>query len=398
MGSGRTASSAALLDDSDPLAHCRSRFIIPPGLIYLDGNSLGALPVAVPERVGRTLVDEWGSALISGWEECGWMEAPERLGDRIAPLIGAESGEVLVADTTSVALAKLIGAALTARPERHIVLTTSDNFPSDLYAAAGAAEAFGGTLRVVERDEVLTALGGDVAVCCLTHVDFRTGEMYDLPAITRRTHEVGALSLWDLCHSAGALEIGLEEHGVDLAVGCTYKYLNGGPGSPGFLYVRRELQDKLENPIRGWLGHAEPFSFETVWESAPGVRRFLTSTPPVVALAALEAALSCFDGVAMAHVREKSVSLTELFIDALAEMAPPSLTLVSPPDPSRRGSQVSIRHPRARDVVAAAAAKGVVGDHRSPDICRFGFAPLYLTHEEVVRAAETVSDVARLLA
>ncbi|MHB8458433.1 MAG: aminotransferase class V-fold PLP-dependent enzyme, partial [Acidimicrobiales bacterium] len=303
-------------------------------------------------------------------------------------------GEVLVADTTSIALAKLLGAALRARPARRVILSSKDNFPSDLYAAAGVAEATGLELRVVDRAELLGALDEDVAVCCLTHVDFRTGEIHDLPGLTARAHEVGALALWDLCHSAGAVPVGLEDNRVDFAVGCTYKYLNAGPGSPSFLYVRGELQATLENPLPGWLGHQEPFSFDPTWRPAEGIRRFVTSSPPIAALVVLDAALDAFEGVTMADVREKSMALGQLFIETIEDLGPPALSVASPIDPERRGSHVSLHHPRAAAVMDATVARGVIGDFRAPQLCRFGFAPLYLSYEEVFTAAQAVSEVA----
>jgi kynureninase len=388
---------ARALDREDVLGEFRQRFLVPEGVVYLDGNSLGALGAGVAERVRATVEEEWGTALVTGWNRCGWMEAPELLGDRIAPLIGALPGEVLVADTTSIALAKLVGAALRARPGRKVVLSSRDNFPSDLYAAAGAARLAGAELEVVDRSELLSSLDSDVAVCCLTHVDFRTGELHDIASLTAAAHEAGALALWDLCHSAGAVPVGCEEHGIDLAVGCTYKYLNGGPGSPSFLYVRRPLQDELENPLPGWLGHEDPFSFELDWQPSKGIRRFLTSTPPILGLACLDAALDAFDGVTIEQVRSKSISLAALFIEAIDDAGSASLEVVSPRASEERGSQVSLRHERASDVVAGAIERDVIGDFRAPDLCRFGFAPLYLSHEDVWRAAAVVVDVARSL-
>lgn len=368
--------------------------MLPEGIIYLDGNSLGALSAGVAGHISQLVEEEWGSRLIAGWNGCGWMEAPERIGDRIAPLIGALPGEVIVADTTTIALAKLLGAALNARPSRKVILSSTDNFPSDLFSATAVARLFGAELRVVDRSEIPAALRDDVAVCCLTHVDFRTGEMHDLPAITALTHEVGALSLWDLCHSAGAVVVGCEEHGVDLAVGCTYKYLNGGPGSQSFMYVRRGIQGELENPLPGWLGHEAPFDFDPSWRPAGGIRRFLTSSPPIISMAALEAALEAFDGVSIEQVRAKSLSLSQLFLEAIEERAPASLVLVSPRDQRRRGSQISLRHEHAASIIEGSAARGVIGDFRAPDLCRFGFTPLYLSHEDVFRAAEMVAEVA----
>ncbi|HLI44058.1 MAG TPA: kynureninase [Acidimicrobiales bacterium] len=385
-------------DRADELKEVRQRFVLPSGVVYLDGNSLGPLAVGVAERLRHTVAEEWGTVLGPAWGSCGWMEAPERVGDRIAPLIGARPGEVLVADTTSIALAKLVGAALAARPERRVVLSSEDNFPSDLFAIAGAARLAGAELRVVERSGLAGALDGEVALLCLTHVDFRTGELHDVRAMTAAAHAAGSLVLFDLCHSAGAVPVGLEEHGVDLAVGCTYKYLNGGPGSPSFLYVRRELQDVLENPLPGWLGHREPFGFELSFEPAHGIGRFRTSTPPVVALAALDAALDAFEGVTIEQVRAKSSALGQLFIEVVEDAGVDGLEVASPVDPERRGSHVALRHPRSEEIVAGAAAQGVVGDFRAPDLARFGLSPLYLSFEEVYAAAEVVVATARALA
>lgn len=409
---------ARALDAADPLAGLRARFALPgrgagtpgappppPGdgadrVIYLCGNSLGPLAAGVPARVARTVEVEWGHQLAGAWRECGWMDAPGRIGDRIARLIGARPGEVLVADSTTVVLAKLVGAALAARPTRRVIVTTPDNFPSDLYAASGAARLAGAELRVVdghELEDALGELGDQVALCCMTHVDFRTGALHDLARTTEAAHRHGALMLWDLSHSAGALPVGCRVNGIDLAVGCTYKYLNGGPGSPSFLYVRQELQGELVNPIPGWLGHATPFSFQAEWQEAPGIRRFLTSTPPVLALAALDAALDVFDGVTIEAVREKSRSLGALFAEVVEAADVVGLEIASPRDPEARGAHVALSHRRAPEVVAAAAERGVVGDVRPPDICRFGFPPLSLSFEEVALGATTVADVARSL-
>jgi kynureninase len=382
---------ARALDAGDVLAPVRRRFVLPEGLIYLDGNSLGALGASVGERVRHLIDDEWGAALSAGWNDLPWMDAPLRIGDRIAPLIGAGPSEVLVADTTSIVLAKAVGAAVRARPSRRVVVSSADNFPSDLFSAMGAAELAGAELRVVERASVAGAIDEEVAVVCLTHVDFRTGELYDIPTVTEAAHRAGALMCWDLCHSVGAVPVGCEEHDVDLAVGCTYKYLNGGPGAPSFMYVRRRLQDRLENPLPGWLGHQSPFDFERDWRPADGIRKFLTSTPPVLAMAALEAALDAFDGVAISDVRAKSMTMTQLFIDVVRD----TLEVASPLDAARRGSQVALRHPEAQALIAAASARGVVGDFRAPDLCRFGFAPLYLSYEDVFRAAEVLVDLGK---
>lgn len=398
MRPGTHLDRARTLDAKDPLAGARANFELPAGIIYLNGNSLGPLPSGVAARLSATLRQEWGTDLSRSWSNGWWMEAPFRIGDRIAPLIGARDGEVLVCDTTSIALTKLLGAALGARPGRHVVVSTTDNFPSDLYAAARAARAGGATLRVVDPSHLEGALDDDVAVCCLTQVDFRTGALHDLAGITDAAHRAGALALWDLCHSAGAVPVGCDVHGVDLAVGCTYKYLHAGPGSPAFLYVRTRLQTELDNPLPGWLGHEDPFRFDPEWTPAAGIGRFLTSTPPVLALAALDAALDAFDGISIEAVRAKSEALGQLFADVVVEARVPSLEIASPPAAPARGSQVSLRHPRAPELIEAAAGAGVVGDVRPPELCRFGFGPLYLSHEEVVTAAYELVEVARGLA
>lgn len=383
-------------DGSDPLKGKKDLFFLPDGVLYLDGNSLGAMARAVPAALEK-LAAEWGSGLIRGWRESGWMEAPERIGDKIAPLLGARPGEVIVSDTTTIAIHKVIGAALAARPERRVVVSTTDNFPSDLYAAGETARRNGGELRVVDRSELPDAIDESVAVVELTHVDYRTGALHDLPGTTKAAHDAGALMIWDLCHSAGAVPVGLEEHGVDLAIGCSYKYLNGGPGAPSFIYVRRELQRELGNPLPGWLGHARPFDFSATFEPADDIRRFITSSPPIAALAALEAALTVFEGVTIEEVRRKSIELTELFAEVVSSRDDTGLELVSPADPALRGSQVSFRHEAAEAVVTAAADKGVIGDFRPPDVCRFGLTPLYLSYEEVYQAGEIVSEVAAAL-
>lgn len=393
-GTTWTLDRARALDAEDPIGDARAKFAVPRGTIYLNGNSLGPLPAATAARVRETIETQWGTALSGGWTGRGWMNGPQRLGDRIAPIIGAGRGEVLVADTTSILLTKLLGAALAARPDRHVILSSSDNFPSDLYVAAGVARRAAATLRVVDRSELLAGLDDEVAVCCLTQVDFRTGALLDLPALTDAAHAVGAVVLWDLCHSAGVVPVGCEANGVDLAVGCTYKYLNAGPGAPAFLYVRRELQEELENPIPGWLGHAEPFAFDLEWEPTRGIGKFLTSTPPVVALSALDAALDVFEGVAIEDVRAKSKVLGQLFVDIVTAAGVPDLELASPASPDERGAQVSLRHPRAAELLQSAAQRGVVGDLRPPALCRFGLTPLALSFEDVFQGAERVVDAA----
>lgn len=380
------------LDRTDPLAAVRDRFALPEGLVYLDGNSLGALPKAVPARLAEVIEREWGSGLVRSWES--WMSAPTRVGDRLARLIGAGAGEVVVIDTTTIALAKLLGAALGARADRRAILTTRANFPTDLYAAEGIARLLAGVeVRYATADTVAASLDETVAVLMLTHVDFRTGAALDIASLTEAAHDVGALALWDLCHSVGAVEVDCEGDGVDLAVGCCYKYLNAGPGAPAFVYVRRELQDRVENPLPGWMGHAAPFDFTSTFRPAAGVRRFVSSSPPVLAIAALDAALDAWEGVRVRAVREKSVALSELFVEAVLERLGDELELASPRDPAQRGSQVSFRHEQGYPIVQALIARGVVGDFRPPDLCRFGFAPLYLRYTDVFEAVEVLAEI-----
>ena len=382
------------LDASDPISRVRERFVLPAGEIYLDGNSLGALPRDVPARLSEVIGDEWGAELIRGWGSAAWSSAPQRVGDKIAAIIGAGPGEVLACDSTTIVLAKVLGAALGLRPDRKVVLTTSSNFPTDLYAVGGLARLAGDLeVKRVEPEALAGSLDENVAVLCLTHVDFRTGEMLDLASLTAAAHEVGALALWDLSHSAGAVVIGCETNRVDLAIGCGYKYLNGGPGAPAYLYVRREHQDAAVNPLPGWQGHEAPFEFDIEYRPARGIRRFLTSTPPILGLSALEAALDCRADITSEQVRAKSVQLTELFMGALEERLPDVFEIASPRDPQRRGSQVSFRHRDARAIVAALAGRGVIGDFRPPDLCRLGFAPLYLRHVDALAAAEHLAAV-----
>jgi len=391
-GAGITRERCEELDREDPLRHVRERFFVPDGLVYLDGNSLGALAKAVGPAVAEMISAEWGAGLSGGWDR--WFYAPERVGDRIAPLIGAGAGEVVAIDTSTVAPTKLLGAALAARPGRRVVVTTATNFPTDLYALAGVARLLGDVeVRMVDAGAVADSLDETVAATCLTHVDFRTGAMFDMAAVTAAAHDVGALAIWDLCHSVGAVVVDCEQDGVDLAVGCCYKYLNGGPGAPAFVYVRRSLQELLENPLPGWLGHEAPFDFTTGYRPAGGVRRFVTSTPPIIALAALDAALDAWAGVTVGAVRAKSVAMTELFIATVTERLGAEFEVASPRDPARRGSQVSLRHEHGYSIVQALIARGVVGDFRAPDLCRFGFTPLYLRYVDVFDAVEQLVAV-----
>ncbi|GLX08390.1 kynureninase [Microbispora sp. NBRC 16548] len=386
------------LDAKDPLGEFRDEFSLPPGVVYLLGNSLGALPRRTPERVAHTVETEWGVHLGASWNTAGWWDMPQSTGDRIAPLIGARPGDVLAGDSTSVNIFKVVTAALPLRPGRRVIVSDLDNFPTDRYVVEGAARALGAyEIRDIGETgrSLEDALGEDVALVLLSHVDYRTGAARDMAAVTRLVRAAGALMVWDLCHSAGALPVRVGE--ADFAVGCTYKYLNGGPGAPAYLYVAPRHQDAVHNVLSGWHGHAAPFDFEPHYRPAPGVRRFATGSPPILSYAALNASLDIWERVDLDEVRAKSVALTSLFIDLLDDLVDPGLglALATPRDPERRGSQVSYLHPQGYPVVRALADRGVVGDYREPDFVRFGFAPLYLRHVDVHDAATALADVLR---
>jgi kynureninase len=380
---------ATELDAADPLAGVRDRFVLPAGLVYLDGNSLGALPAGVPAAVRDVVEQQWGRDLITAWNVHDWWDAPRRVGARLAALVGAEDDEVLVADSTSANLFKVLVAAARLRPGRGTLVIEPGNFPADLYAAESVSELLGLRLVRVEPGDVAAALGPDVAAVCFSQVDYRTGRAHDMAGITRTVQDAGALAVWDLSHSAGALAVDLGGCGVDLAVGCGYKYLNGGPGAPAYVYVARRHQDAVRSPLTGWTGHARPFAMEDTYQPAPGIDRMRNGTPPMLSLLALDAALAAFDGVAMTDVRAKSVSLTSFFLELVDEvLLPLGFEPVTPRDAGQRGSQVSLRHELAYGVVQALIARGVIGDYREPDLVRLGFAPLYVRHGDVVRAVE----------
>ncbi len=385
----------AARDEADPLRSRRDEFLLPPGTIYLDGNSLGALPRRVRQRLKQVVAEEWGQGLIRSWNAAGWIDLPQRVGAKIAALIGARPGEVIAADSTTVNLMKLLLAGLRLRPDRRVILTERDNFPTDLYAAECAADLLGGRqVRRVEAGAIAQAVGGDTACVMLTHVDYRSGRMHDMNRITRAAQAAGALMLWDLAHSAGAVPVDLNGAGADLAVGCGYKYLNGGPGAPAFLYVRRDLQAELRPVLAGWMGHARPFDFAPAFAPAEGVTRHLVGTPAILGLAALDAALEVWADVDMKEVRAKSVALAELFIALVeARCAGFGLELASPRAAAERGSQVSFRHPHAFEIVQALIARGVIGDFRCPDLMRFGLAPLYARFADIFDAAEALRDI-----
>lgn len=382
-------------DDVDELASLRAEFTLTDGEIYLDGNSLGPVSRATRERVANVLENEWGRGLVRSWNSAGWMAMPTRLGDRLAPLIGARPGEVLVADTLTIAIAKLVGAALDLRPDRHVIITDRANFHSDIYILRELAKRHQRPIevRTIDRNDLANALSDDVALVELTQVDFRTGEQLDLMGITQQVHDAGALMLWDFAHSAGAVPLDVTAANVDFAAGCTYKYLNSGPGGPAFLYIRDTWQRHVANPLPGWLGHARPFDFEEDYEAASGVQAFVTSSPSILALAALDGALDVWDRVSMDQVRAKSLALTDLFLSLVEERLPGVFGVATPREHERRGSQVALRHPEGYGIVQALIERGVIGDFREPDICRFGFTPLYLRFVDVYDAVDRLVAV-----
>lgn len=378
-------------DAADPLASVRDRFVIPQGLVYLDGNSLGLMPRGAPERAGEIL-GQWSQRLIRGWMEGGWWELPLLLGDRIGSLIGAEPGQVVVCDTTTTNLYKALLAAADLNPGRTVIVIEEGAFPTDRYVAESVARRIGGRTRVIPRGRPVDMLLDDeVAAVVMNHVDFRTAEIADAASTTETIHGSGALAVWDLSHSAGVLPIAVDHWHVDFAVGCTYKYLNGGPGAPAYLYVNSMHLDRAANPIPGWIGHAEPFLMEEGYRPAPGIRRFITGTQPIVSMSLLATALDAYDGIDMSALRAKSVALTGLFIDLVDERL--GLEVASPRDPERRGSQVSLRHPDAAGVYERLVAAGLQGDVRPPDLLRFGFAPLYVSFTAVWDAVDVLAGV-----
>lgn len=381
------------LDRDDPLAPFRDEFALPPG-VYLDGNSLGALPRATASRVAAVVEQEWGRGLIGSWNDAGWLGLPLAVGEKIARLLGAAPGTVVAADSTSVNVFKLLAVALGLRPGRRVILAERGDFPTDAYVAEGLAALLGGghALRLVEPGGIAAALGPDVAVVLLAHVNYRTGAMHDMAAVTAEAHAAGALTLWDLAHSAGAVPVALEAAGADLAVGCGYKFLNGGPGAPAFLYVAERLQAEARFPITGWLGHAEPFGFHERFAPAPGIARAIVGTPSILALSALEVGVDIALRAPMAEVRAKSLRQSALLETLVAERCP-ALAPAGPPPGAARGSQVSFRHPEAYAIMQALIARGVTGDVRAPDILRFGITPLTLRHAELWDAAEALREV-----
>jgi kynureninase len=375
-------------------AATKALFHLPEGVTYLDGNSLGPLPRAAAARIARTVEDEWGEMVITGWNRAGWMAQPRALGDRIGRLIGAAPGSVVVGDTLSIKVYQALAAALDLRPDRRRVLSDRGNFPTDLYMAEGliASLGRGHRLQVVDPEAVADNITDDLAVLMLTEVDYRTGRRHDMAALTRAAHAAGALVIWDLAHSAGAFPVDLAGCDADFAVGCTYKYLNAGPGAPAFIHVAPRLADQVRPALSGWLGHEAPFAFDPTYRPGAGIERMRVGTPPVIQMAALDAALDIWDGIDMAALRARSVALSERFIEGV-EAACPDLRLASPRDADQRGSQVSFRFGEGYAAMQALIAKGVIGDFRAPDIMRFGITPLYLDDADIDRAVATIAEV-----
>lgn len=382
-------------DAPDPLGAVRGRFSLPDGVIYLDGNSLGALPVAAAKAVREAVERQWGGDLVASWNKHDWIGLPQRVGGRIARLIGAEADEVVAADSVSVNLFKLAAAAVNAQGDRRVILTESGDFPTDLYILQGLVRVMPDIeLRVVAPGGIESGLDDGVAVVLLSHVHYRSGAVRDMAALNGSIRAAGAVSLWDLSHSAGVLDVDLNRDGADLAAGCGYKYLNGGPGAPAYLFVARRHQAVLHNPLSGWMGHARPFDFADDYAPAAGVARWLCGTPPILSLTALEAALGAFDGVDMPAARAKAGALGDLFIECVeTRCAGKGLALASPREAAARGGQVSFQHPHGWAVMQNLIARGVVGDFRAPDVIRFGFAPLYVRHVDVWDAVRTLGEI-----
>ncbi len=369
-------------------------FEIPDGMIYLDGNSLGPLPRAVPAAIDDAVQRQWGGQLIKGWNACGWMAQPARVGDRVGRLIGAPAGSVVMGDTLSIKVFQALAAALQMRPDRRVILSDTGNFPTDLYMAEGliALKDAGYRLRCVAPEQVPDAIDDTVAAVMLTEVDYRTGRRHDVAGVTAAAHAAGAVMIWDLAHSAGALEVDVAASQCEFAVGCTYKYLNGGPGAPAFIYVRPDLVDAVQPALSGWLGHAAPFAFDASYRPGAGIERMRVGTPPVLQMAALEAALTVWDGIDMAQVRTASMRLGDLFIDRVEALCP-ALVLASPRDATQRGSQVSFRFDNGYAAMQALIARGVIGDFRAPDVMRFGFTPLYIDEGDVLAAVDVLAEI-----
>ena len=369
-------------------------FHIPEGVIYLDGNSLGPLPKCVAGQVQDAVTNQWGGELIKGWNSCGWMDQPSRVGNQIARLIGAPDASVVMGDTLSIKVFQALSSALALRPTRKVILSDNGNFPTDLYMAEGLVRLkdAGYALKVVDPEDVTNHIDDTIAAVMLTEVDYRTGRKHNMPAITKQAHAAGAVMIWDLAHSAGAVEVDLQGSNCEFAVGCTYKYLNGGPGAPAFIYVRPDLADSVEPALAGWLGHDAPFAFEQSYRPGQGIERMRVGTPPVLQLAALEAALTVWDNVKMSDIRAASIALCDQFI-AQVEARCPALTLISPRNGTERGSQISFAFEHGYAAIQALIARGVIGDFRAPNVVRFGFTPLYIDAQDVTDAVDILADI-----
>jgi kynureninase len=397
-----TLQDCRALDAKDELRSLRDLYVVPENLIYLDGNSLGVMPKSAPDRVARAVSLEWGEGLIRSWNSAGWYEMPQRLGDKIAPLIGARAGEVVTTDTTSINLYKVLSAAMTIAQSkaasRRVIVSERSNFPTDLYIAQALCKERGCELRLIDDGQVAPALSNDVAVLMLTHVNYRTGAMHDMASVTRAAHDPGALIVWDLCHSAGAVPVDLHVANADFAIGCGYKYLNGGPGAPAFVWAHPRHHDRFEQPLSGWWSHAAPFEFTHDYRPAAGIARYLCGTQPVLSMTALECGLDTFVAAqalgGIEALRRKSLALTDLFMRLVEERCSGAFDIVTPRDPLRRGSQVCLaREEGSYAIVQALIARGVIGDFRAPDIARFGFTPMYTSFEDVWNAVEHLAQV-----
>lgn len=396
------------LDQSDPLDRFKEHFVLPEGVLYLDGNSLGALPVKAAQRASEVVTEQWGQGLIRSWNTAGWFEMPTRLGDKLGELLGANPGETVVTDTTSLNLFKALASALRIQqvdgPGRRVIITERDNFPTDIYIAQGLADLLNsvavetGTsyeVKLIDDEaDLLAALGDDTAVISLSHVNYRTGAMWDMAAINRAAHRAGALSIWDLAHAAGAVPVDLNASDSDYAVGCTYKYLNGGPGSPAFIWVNTKHQDRFWQPLSGWWSHAQPFEMATDYAPANDVRRFMCGTQPITSMAMVETGLDITLSADMEQLRRKSLELTDLFIDLVeSQCADYGLRLVTPREHAQRGSHVSFQHPEGYAIMAALIDRGVIGDYREPEVLRFGITPLYLSRTDIWDSVEILREV-----
>ena len=383
-----------MLDANDPLAKYRDRFHLPERVIYLDGNSLGAMPKTAPQDIQNVVENEWADGLIRSWNNAGWWQLPLKLGDKIANLTGAGAGTVVVTDSTSINLYKTLHAALALRRNRHVIVAEAGAFPTDLYISQKIGDKYQRRLIGQEGKTLEDLLDDDVAVVLLSHVDYRSGELWDMAEVTEKVHQAGALIIWDLCHSAGVIPVHLDAANVDFAVGCTYKYLNGGPGSPAFVYANKNHHGNIHQPLTGWWAHAEPFAFKQEFTSDKGIRAFLCGTQPILSMQALNVALDVVEGIDMRVVREKSMALTTLFADLVIEKcAQYGVALFGPDDAGKRGSQVSFTHQNGQALMQALIAHGVIGDFRQPDIIRFGFSPLYVSFADVRNAAQILSDI-----